>query len=243
MKRFLIILISVVILGYILFSIIFWNDSLKSSECARLEIVIKDSATYNFITDKDIEDFLKRKKLHPVGKLMSDINTLEIHDSILTNRLIKSAEVYSTQRNAVVIKVNQRVPFYRVISDTKGSFYVDNKREVMPVSNSFALYVPIATGDIDEEYAKNELFDFITFLQDNPYWEAWIDQIVVKSNKDVELIPRVGDFRIIFGKLENYNEKLSRFSLFIEKGLNVVGWNRYSEINLKFDNQVVCTRK
>jgi len=28
----------------------------------------------------------------------------------------------------------------------------------------------------------------------------------------------------------------------MEKGLNVVGWNRYTEINLKYENQVVCKK-
>jgi len=36
---------------------------------------------------------------------------------------------------------------------------------------------------------------------------------------------------------------LSKFARFVDEGLNVVGWNRYSEINLKYENQVVCTRK
>ncbi len=231
------------IIGYILVSIVYLNSSIKTEECVQLEIIVKDSAKYSFISKQDVESLLKKKKLYPVGLPMSDINTLELHDTIMSNKLVKSAEVYSTRKNVVVIKVDQRVPFFRVIPDSKGSFYVDNNREKMPISHNFSIYTPVATGAIDEEYAKNELFDFIDFLKDNPYWDAWIEQIVVKSNKDVELIPRVGDFKILFGKLENYNEKLSKFSLFIDKGLNVVGWNRYSEINLKFDNQVVCTKR
>ena len=174
---------------------------------------------------------------------MSEINTMGIQDTIMTNRLVRSVEVYASQKDAIVIKVHQRIPVFRIISDLKGSFYIDNNREVMPISHNFSLYAPLATGAIDHEFAKNELYDFYVYLKDNPYWDAWIEQIVVKPNKEVELIPRVGDFKILMGKLENYNEKLSRFSLFIDKGLNVVGWNRYSEINLKFDNQVVCTRK
>ncbi len=243
MKKFIIILISILVLSYIAISIIYWNDTLKSNECVNLEIIIKDSNTYNFVDKLDIENLLKRKNLHPIGLPMRDINILQIHDSILTNKLVKSAEVYSTNGNIIVVKINQKIPVFRVVSDLKGNFYVDNNRDIMPISNNSSLYMPIATGHINEDYAKNELYDFVSFLNENPYWDAWIDQIVVKPNKDVELIPRVGSFKILFGKLENYNEKFSRFSLFIDKGLNVVGWNRYSEINLKFDNQIVCTRK
>ncbi len=243
MKRFFIILFLVLIIGYILVSIVYLNRTTEADECVRLEVVVKDSSKYSFITKQDIEGLLKQAKQHPVGLPMNEINTLNMHDLIMTNKLVKSAEVYSTNKSTIVVKIDQRVPILRVISDVKGSFYVDNNREIMPVSHNFSIYVPLATGSIDDDFAQNELFDFIEFLKDNPYWDAWIEQIVVKPNKDIELIPRVGDFKILFGKLDNYNEKLSKFSLFIDKALNDIGWNRYSEINLKFNNQVVCTKR
>ena len=52
-----------------------------------------------------------------------------------------------------------------------------------------------------------------------------------------------GDFKVAFGKPGELSEKFDRFALFIEKGLNVVGWDRYSMISLKYDNQVVCTKR
>lgn len=243
MKKFLLILVSVLVVAYLVFSIVYFGGSSGNQVCNRLEINIKDSLHTRFIKPKDMEDLLKRKKLYPVGKTMNEINTLEILDTILANRLVKSAEVYTAQNGLVVANIYQREPVLRVISDTKGSFYIDSNRERMPISSNFTVYVPIATGAVDEEYAQNELYDFALFLNENPDWDAWIEQIIVKPNKDVDLIPRVGDFRIAMGKLDHYPEKLSKFALFIEKGLDVVGWNRYSEINLKYDNQVVCTKK
>ena len=243
MKNFFIILASLLITGYLIFSAIYFSDSSRNTVCNKFEVIVKDSVHTRFIHQSDVEDLLKRKKVYPVGKKMSEINTLEILDTILTNKLVKSAEVYTAQNGRVVANIYQRDPVLRVISDTKGSFYIDDNRERMPVSSNFAVYVPLATGAIDEEFAQNELYDFAAFLNENPEWSAWIDQIVVKPNKDVDFIPRAGDFRIAFGKLDNYPEKFARFALFIEKGLNVVGWNRYSEISLKYDNQVVCTKK
>jgi cell division protein FtsQ len=58
----------------------------------------------------------------------------------------------------------------------------------------------------------------------------------------VELTPTVGNHQIILGKIADYRENLNKLQLFYEKGLAEVGWNRYSVINLKYKNQVVCTK-
>lgn len=243
MKKFLIILVSLTLIGYLIFSAIYFMDSSRNRVCEKFEVVVKDSAEVQFINSSDVVAYVKRKNLYPVGKTFEEINTLAISDSIKNNRLVESVEVYTTSNGKVVANIYQRRPILRVISDTKGSFYVDNNREIMPVSTNFPVYVPIATGVIDEEFAQNQLYDFAAFLNQNPDWDAWIEQIVVRKNKDVQLVPRAGDFIITLGSLDNYPEKLAKFTHFIDKGLNVVGWNRYSEINLKYDNQVVCTRK
>lgn len=243
MKKFLIILLSVLTIGYLVFSIIYFGKSSKDDVCESFEVIIKDSVDVQFVSKTDIVNQVKNNKIYPVGEKMSNINTLDIRDTILKNKLVETANVYQAQDGIIVASITQRKPILRVISDIKGNFYIDSKRENMPISSNFAVYVPVATGAITEDFAKNELYDFAMYLQDNPDWDAWVEQIVVKPNKDVELIPRIGDFKILFGKLNNYPEKFTKFALFIEKGLNVVGWDRYSEINLKYDNQVVCTLK
>ncbi len=243
MKKFLIILLSALTIGYLVFSVIYLGKSSKEDVCESFEVIIKDSVNVQFVNEADIINQVKNNKIYPVGEKMSNINTLEIRDIILKNRLVETANVYQAQDGIIVASITQRKPILRVMSDIKGNFYIDNKREKMPISSNFAVYVPVATGAISEEFAKNELYYFAMFLQENPDWDAWVEQIVVKPNNDVELIPRIGDFKILFGKLNNYPEKFAKFALFIEKGLNVVGWNRYSEVNLKYDNQVVCTLK
>lgn len=243
MKKFLIILIAAVVIGYLIFSASYFRDMSRSRVCESFGVVIADSSHYRFVSAQDIIDLVKRYDLYPVGRTFGEINTLAIRDTILTNRLVESAEVFTTPRGSVVATVYQRKPVLRVISDVKGNFYVDNERRVMPVSGNFAVYVPVATGIIDEEFARNQLYDFALFLRAHPDWDAWIEQIVVLKNQEVELIPRAGDFRIIMGSLDDYQAKLAKFARFVDEGLNLVGWNRYSSINLKYDNQVVCTKK
>jgi len=215
----------------------------KNRVCEGFDVVVADSTQYQFVLTQDIVNLVKRHDLDPVGRTFGEINTLAIRDTILTNKLVESAEVFITSNGSVVASVNQRKPVLRVISNVKGNFYVDHERRIMPVSGNFTVYVPVATGAIDEEFALNQLYDFALFLCSHPDWDVWIEQIVVQKNREVELIPRAGDFRIVMGSLDNYQAKLAKFARFVEKGLNVVGWNRYSIVNLKYDNQVVCTKK
>lgn len=243
MKKVLIILIAVSVIVYLIISADYFRDSSQNRICVGFEVEVKDSLKTQFVTAEDINRLVKKYDLNPAGKSFKEINTLAIRDTILSNKLVESANVFITSNGTVKATVQQREPVFRVISETTGNFYVDKDRRIMPVSSSFAVYVPVATGRIDEEYAKSELFDFAMFLNNNADWDAWIEQIVVESRNEVVLIPRAGNFRIIMGSLDDYPVKLNKFVRFIDGGLNVVGWNRYSDINLKFENQVVCTRK
>lgn len=243
MKKVLVIFAALIVVGYLIFSADHFRESSYKKICEEFVVVVKDSTQTQFVLAEEIENLVKRYDLFPVGKAFNEINTLAIRDTILSNNLIESVDVFITPGASIVASIQQREPVLRVISDIKGSFYVDRDRKIMPVSSSFAVYVPIATGIIDEEFAQTDLYDFAMFLNNNPDWDAWFEQIVVKKGNEVELIPRVGNFKIIMGNLDDYSSKLNKFVRFVDGGLNIVGWNRYSEINLKYDNQVVCTRK
>jgi cell division protein FtsQ len=243
LKKVLLILVALMTIGYLVFSATYFSKIARNKLCETFEVVVEDSSRTQFVLTRDIERLVKRYDLYPVGKPFGEINTLAIRDTILTNQLVESAEVFTTPGNGIIALIRQRQPVLRVISDREGSFYVDQERRIMPVSTAFTVYVPLATGAVTEAFARDQLYDFAMFLHRNADWDAWIEQIDVRSNGDVVLIPRAGDFHVVMGGLEDFPAKLSKFVRFVDEGLNVVGWNRYSEINLKYDNQVVCTRK
>ena len=75
-------------------------------------------------------------------------------------------------------------------------------------------------------------------MQKNSFWNAQIEQIHVLPGKNIELVPRVGDHLIYLGKIAGFEKKLKRVKAFYERGLNQVGWNKYSRISVEFDNQI-----
>jgi cell division protein FtsQ len=242
-KKILFISLGVIILAYLLFAVFYLNPrSEKESVCKAFRIDVVDSLDRHYLTDNEITAYVAKAGLSPVGKKLATVNTTAIEDKLEENRLIKRAECYKTVDGTVRVKIYQRTPILRIFS-TKESYYIDNEGEKMPVPNSFAAYLPVASGFIEDEYAKKQLFGFALFLEQDKFWNNKIKQIYVASNGDIELTPAVGNHLIILGKIEDYKENLDKLRLFYEKGLSKVGWNKYSVINLKYKNQVVCTRK
>jgi cell division protein FtsQ len=66
----------------------------------------------------------------------------------------------------------------------------------------------------------------------------------LNNEKEFELYPAVGNQKILFGKATDIAEKFEKLKIFYNEGLNKTdNWNKYSTINLKYKNQVVCTKK
>ena len=100
----------------------------------------------------------------------------------------------------------------------------------------------VATGSITPKYARQNLTRLGRVIQDNPFWNKQIQQIHVLENGEVELVPRVGKHIILLGQPTDVERKLDRMKEFYTEGLNRVGWNKYSQISLKYDNQIICKK-
>ncbi|MBO5988737.1 MAG: cell division protein FtsQ/DivIB [Paludibacteraceae bacterium] len=235
------IFVLIAIIAYIVGSLVL-IDRTDDDVCRKIGVRIKDSTDSHFVSEKDVADFLKQKGLNPIGVRLSEINTERIEKKMSEMALVKRAECYVTPSGEMKVDVYQREPVLRVLSNNE-SFYVDCEGEIMPVSENFTAYVIVVTGNVSRKFAKTKVFDFVNFLRKDKFWNAQIEQINVSSNEEVSLVPRVGDHVILFGKLEDYDKKLARLMKVYKKGFGAEGWNAYSKINLKYEGQVVCTKK
>lgn len=107
----------------------------------------------------------------------------------------------------------------------------------------YTAHLPVVTGHVTSQYVKTNLLQFGQFIQDDEFWDSMIEQINITEDGAVEIVPRIGDHIVYLGKPELLEEKLERLRIFYEKGLNKIGWNKYTRINLEFSNQIICTKK
>ena len=242
LKKLFIFLFLILITVYLIVAATVLNGKPTEAVCPGMELVINDSIDYGFISKREILRLLNNKKLSPIGKKINEINVRELEEELKKHPLIGNTECYRTPGNRIGIEITQRVPILRVMAANGEQYYIDDKAHTMPVPNS-AANVAIVTGHVDKAFATKELYEFGMFLQKNPLWKAQIQQINVTTAKELELVPQVGDHIIFLGKPNHYENKFERLKTFYKKGLNEIGWNKYSRISLEFDNQIICTKK
>ncbi len=242
MIRIVSIVIASLLAAYIVFALFFLTRTRQDDVCHGLRIEVKDSLDKHFVNEADILRTLRNAGLDPRRHPLEEVNTDRIETELLKNEMIAQVEAYKTPSGMVKMEVWQKMPILRVMS-VRGNYYVDDRGTLMPISQRYTAHVPIVNGYVEKELAVTDLYKFALFLQENEFWNDQIEQIYVYPDHDVELIPRVGSHRILLGTLDDFEEKLANLRLFYEQAVPKLGWEKYGMINLKYKNQIVCTKK
>lgn len=242
MKRILLLLVMLVVSAYLAIAFTWLNHAPLGRLVEQVKIVVEDSAHTCFITPAEVTALLKRNRLYPVGQSTDSIRCKAIEEVLEENNFIENAECYKTPSGDLCIYIKQRLPILRVMSASGLDYYIDDKGYSMP-GGGHAAHLPVATGIIDKRMAEGPLFELAQLLEDDEFWKRQVEQIHVTSEGEIELVPQVGDHILFLGKPVHIKEKLKRIRSFYAKGLNRVGWNKYSRISVEFDNQVICKRR
>lgn len=219
--------------------------------CNKVQVILPGNQF--FIERAEIDDILNSKSGILVGRRLEGINIQNLENRLKANPFIEYAKVYVDMDGILHADVRQRVPILRVFNMTGQDFYIDQNGLKVPLSDHFTSRVLVANGAILEGFdgkvdtLKNnlskDLYKMAKYITADSLWNEQVVQIYVNNNKDMELVPRVGSQKIIFGNADGMEDKFKNLLLFYKKALPKVGWDAYSSINLKFNGQVVCVRR
>jgi len=231
--------------------------------CKQYSINIDYGNADVLVTNADIYNIVKHSGHLLRGEPVGYINAEKIESNLCRQPYVASANVFVTIDGNTEINVIQRQPILRIFNQKGESFYLDGTGHLLPLNPEFSARVLIANGYIQESFSKtvnylqdsirvndslqfnsvmNKLFILSTYIMKDPFLKALIEEVYVEKNGEFELIPKFGDQLILLGNTENIKDKFDRLILFYRQGLNVTGWNRYNVINIKYKNQVVCSK-
>lgn len=241
-KKTLLVTIDTVLAVYLILAMTAFNKPDSEEVCSQVNIDISDGTADGFLNTEEIKRILQQKRLYPLGKKMEAINIRTIEDALRTSPFVDDAQCYKTTGGHVKIELNQRTPIIRVKAQNGEDYYVDNHGGIMP-NTKYTTDILIATGNINHRYAQKVLTRIGNYIITNRFWQDQIVQLNVLDDGSIEMVPRVGDHIVYLGEPIFIQRKLARLEKFYKYGLNQAGWNKYSYINMEFDNQIICKKK
>ncbi|PWA06491.1 cell division protein FtsQ/DivIB [Flavobacterium psychrotolerans] len=193
-----------------------------------------------FVKSETVNKLLieNKKEAQSIQKDKLALDKLE--KSINANAMIEKSEVFVSIDGVLNAVVKQKTPIARVF-DESGSFYIDYQGSVMPLSTEFTARVPIVSGEISKEY-KAGIYKLLRFVYDDDFLKKNIIGIQVLPNGSLMMMNRNFNYEIDFGRTINVELKFNNYKAFFQKAVLDSSLYNYKRINLKFTQQVVCTK-
>jgi cell division protein FtsQ len=223
----------------------------------KAEVVCKDVRIYipgnqYFIDKEQVENILHISSYTLVGRKMENINLHELEGKLRANPFVELAKVYADMDGVIRIEIAQRQPILRIMNQFDQDYYVDKNGVKIPLSGNFTARVLVANGYIEEPFGgkidtmhtqlARDLYRTADYIRKDSLWDAQVAQIYVNEKHEIELIPRVGNQRILLGNADSLDVKFHNLLAFYKQALPQVGWDAYKVINVKYANQIIGVR-
>lgn len=193
-----------------------------------------------FITHATVSKLLiqNQNKHSEQPKEMIDLNALE--SALKSNPHIKQAEVALSVDGKLSAQIKQRRPIARV--QAQSAYYLDDEGQPMPLSLNYTARVPVVSGYVNKD-SLYEVFKVAKMIDGDSFLKQHVIAINIQEDQTIAFRIRTYDMTVQLGDATQLYKKINNFKAFYQKALKDSILNSYSIVNLKFDKQVICTKK
>ncbi len=246
-KRNLIILFLCIILGLYLIVATGWSRfSARTQKVPGLEkglVEVIDPENTGFVTPEEITAELLGSLPDSLQKLSyQDLDLAQIQARLRGLDKIESAEVVRLSNDYLRVRVTPLKPIARVWTDGS-SYYVNREGKRIAASSKYRIDVPQIVGRFDSLHRATSLVPLLDALAEQQDLEKMITMINADDSLNIILVPAIRGHVINLGSISNIDSKLERLQTFYRRVLPAKGWEHYDTISLKWDGQVVATRR
>ncbi len=243
MKLFLKILLVTLLIGYLSASLFLFGKDDRQARCSHFFITVTDSTQHSLIQADDLRRYIDEAGLSPIGKSCQLINTEEIERHVRRIDLLRDVQCYHKRNGDVYLQVAQRHPVMRVITDENKSYYLDQDGTSIALDTLYTDYLPLVLGCVDDTLSARDLLPMVQYIASHPFWSAQVEHIYISPQHEINIIPRIGNHTLILGDASQYENKLQRILALYKQVMPRIGWETYDTISVKYNDQVLCTRK
>lgn len=234
---------TILLIGYLIFIGIYSTRTMEQRLCEGIYIQVIDSANQKFVTTEELTNelgqlpFIARQT--PVNRINTD--SLYLHLSLIDK--IENVEVMRLTDGSIRIVVEPMRPVARVFEPDR-SYYINKDGKKISADARYRIDVPVVKGHFtDTLFTAKHLIPLVKYISQNERWNSLVTMIEVKSPHDIFIIPAIREIVFNIGEPDNFDSKFKRMERMLDEVLPTKGWNFYDTISVKWDGQIVATRR
>jgi len=260
MKILVMLFIIIILIAIVVGSNIF----VQNQKIKQLDVLVSYGKTDTIITKELISEELESRFGKFVNKERKTVEGKDIEEFLMNKPYVEKAEVYQTLKGVLKIEIKQREPVVRIYTQREKQYYIDKEGKIIEINKDESTDVVVASGYIDMnssilkkgsidtvnikdkkgmEKNLSNLFLIAKRLQNDSILNYQIDQIYLNKNGSFELIPKIGNYVIKIDEGNDLETQLIKLSYLYKDSFTIIGWDNYSVVDLRYRNQVVCTKK
>ncbi len=186
------------------------------------------------------------------------VNMAAIGKALKANPWIDSSSSYIDLDGVLNVNIKEYQPVLRVFGKNGVTAYISADNKVLPTNAGHTPYVLIANGnfDLDADHLVHRLCDtveadrnilsaikILNAIDNNTFIRNCVGQLYCNGKNEFELVVRSLDARILLGDTCNIDDKLRRLEIFMKQKANGSEISTLKQIDLKYKNQIVCTKR
>jgi cell division protein FtsQ len=229
----------ILIFGLVLFLYSFAQHKNGERKLKKSAVIFVGENTV-FVKKETVNKLLIENKSDASGIKKEELDLNKIEKTLDAQEMIEKSDVFVSIDGVLKAVVKQKTPIARIY-DGDRSFYIDYKGGTMPLSDNFTARVPLVSGTINEKNNK-ELATLFRTIYDDAFLKKNIIAIQIMPNGSLKMFNRNYNYFIDFGRTMNAERKFKNYKAFFQKAVLDSSLYKYSKIDLRFTEQVVCTK-
>jgi len=222
--------------------IVWARNKSRGEVCTSIDVEVINADSTSFVTPQGVLSDLKGQGIELVGKHMGDIDASDIEEALRLSPYLESADIVKCQNGRILIRVSQLVPVFRVF-DGESSYYVNRAGKHMAASSYYHSDVPVVQGHFTRKYRPTRLLPLIDYVEKDSLLHSLVTMYVVRDTNNIIIVPSISGHVVNIGNASGFENKFAKLKLFYNEVMPKRGWNTYDTISVKWNHQVVATRR
>lgn len=230
------------LLAYVTSVTIWANSEARLHGCKGIVVEIESATAADTVTRHGVLEELSRYPRKIVGTPIETINTKDIVEylSRLSN-FEKVSCVFDTE-GMLSVRIVPMIPAVRVF-DGNSSYYINKDGKRIESKANFFVDVPVMTGKFSRGFTPKQVLPVVRFVEKDPVLSKVVAMIEARDADNIILVPRIHGHVVNFGDTTRLDEKRQALLTVYHKVIPYKGWEAYDTISVKFQGQVVATRR